>query len=136
MKQTKLKYDLKKPCKDCPFFKSSELHSGIAKYLPDYHANLERNVFGHTCHKTDNRSDSLEGKKYRGQPQHCAGSIAMMAQGKFLAQGHVIENISAKKWFKLKKTEGIWDSFLQMVLTYSKWMKEGNPVGKAGTDYL
>lgn len=130
-----LKYDLKKPCPDCPFTMRAELHQGVAKALPEYMANMEMDRFAHTCHKTDPRADSDEGKRFKGQPRHCAGAIAMMAQGGLTAQSHVIEAVPQKNWDMLKKSQGTFKDFKHMVFTYVKWLKAGYPDGKSGHDY-
>jgi len=131
----KLKYDLKKPCKDCPFLQGSELHQGIAKAIPEYIANLEMDRFAHTCHKTDPRTDSPEGQAFKGDIQHCAGSIAMMAQGSLTAQSHVIDNVPLSRWNKLKATPGTYRSFQHFLRTYVNWLKAGHPAGKTAADY-
>lgn len=67
-----LAWDLKTPCKDCPFRKDVEPHPGVAQELELYFAKILIGEFVHTCHKTDSRSDGYE-KGYSGKIQHCAG---------------------------------------------------------------
>lgn len=81
---TSLRYDLRTPCKDCPFRKDVPLHDGVADSLPK----LMGQFMGgddafHTCHKTDPRSDSAEGQAFRGPIQHCAGFLIMLRRSRF-----------------------------------------------------
>lgn len=71
-------WDLKRPCKDCPFKKSSPFHEGVAAGCLDLMNMIEDGVFAHTCHKTDDRSDSKEGKRWPGRVKHCVGSLYML----------------------------------------------------------
>jgi hypothetical protein len=75
-------FDLKHPCGDCPFLKSSPFHQGVAKSLPTYIENIEARTFGHTCHKTDNRKACDGPRNHDGPPQHCAGALIMLLNDK------------------------------------------------------
>lgn len=73
-------FDLRTPCKDCPYRKEVPLHEGIgcdiARYGMDIAHNSDR--IRHSCHKTDPESDSKEGQKHKGPIQHCAGYLIML----------------------------------------------------------
>lgn len=76
-----LRYDLRSPCADCPFLKTSEYHEGVAKHIPGYVAELQNNNFGHTCHKTDTRTGCdgpVRGKETSKPIQHCVGALMMI----------------------------------------------------------
>lgn len=68
-----LAWDLKTPCRDCPFRKDVEPHPGVAHELELYFAKILIGEFSHSCHKTDPRSDGFE-PGYKGAVQHCAGA--------------------------------------------------------------
>lgn len=70
-------YKLKVPCADCPFKKSTQLHSGVMGSLLEYEEHLKRGSFSHSCHKTDPRSDGYE-DTYAGKVQHCIGLLSML----------------------------------------------------------
>lgn len=73
-------YDLKSPCDDCPFRKSSPYHSGVAGGVWDTIRTIEINRFSHTCHKTDYRQ-GCDGPRAGGDPgqiQACIGSLLML----------------------------------------------------------
>lgn len=76
--ESDLRFDLKHPCGDCPFLKSSPFHQGVAKSLPEYIETIEAQNFAHTCHKTDNRKAVDGPRNHDGAPQHCAGSLIML----------------------------------------------------------
>ena len=79
-------WDLKRPCADCPFRRGTPFHEGIANGTVDVVHSIELRRFAHTCHKTDNFSDSPEGRRYRGRLKHCAGSLIML-----LKTGHGLD---------------------------------------------
>lgn len=83
-----LRYDLTSPCDDCPF-KRTSTHPYTLNAVVDYLTNvaLERSV-GHTCHKTDARSDCQSAQGYNGPIQHCAGALIMLR--KAVIAGHLI----------------------------------------------
>ncbi len=72
----KIGYKLKATCDDCPFKKSTPLHTGVMRSLPEYDGYLKQGQFAHTCHKTDNRADGYV-EQYGGEIQHCAGALIM-----------------------------------------------------------
>ena len=76
-----IRYDLKKPCADCPFRRDVPAHEGIAVSIPEYADHIKEGIFSHTCHKTDARSDGLV-DGYEGPIQHCAGSLIFMLKMK------------------------------------------------------
>ena len=69
-------WDLKAPCDDCPFKRTTPLHSGVYSSLLDYHNNLMNRIMAHTCHKTDPRADGYV-ESYQNKPQHCFGALVM-----------------------------------------------------------
>lgn len=75
---TEMRFDLKKPCKDCPFRADAPYHEGVLKDIPKLHSLVEKGQMAHSCHMTDPRSDSEHGKRYKGPVQHCAGLLLMM----------------------------------------------------------
>lgn len=73
-----LRFDLHKPCADCPFRRDVRPHEGVARDLSGTLDAIEGGVFAHTCHKTDPRSDSPVGQAADGPAQHCAGALLMV----------------------------------------------------------
>jgi hypothetical protein len=73
-----LHWDLKSPCADCPFRKSTPFHQGVAEGSPDLINSMISGTFAHTCHKTDPRADSEHGKRHTGKLQHCIGALFML----------------------------------------------------------
>lgn len=71
-------WDLKHPCGDCPFLRTSPFHSGVAKSLKAYVESMRGGTFLHTCHKTDNRQGCDGPRNWGGRPKHCAGAILML----------------------------------------------------------
>ena len=69
-----IRWDLKKPCQDCPFKYDTADHAGVARDAHEVIWGLESGNFAHTCHKTDVRSDCPTAK---GPAQHCAGLMIM-----------------------------------------------------------
>src|SRR5687768_3146507 len=68
-----LQFDLRAPCRDCPFKRTTKPHPGVARYLPAVIAQLMGGDTSHSCHQTDPRADSPIGRKHTGPIQHCAG---------------------------------------------------------------
>lgn len=75
---TDLDWDLTKPCNDCPFRRSTPWHEGVAANAVKCAESIQGHKFAHTCHKTDARADSDQGKAWQGRPKHCAGSLIML----------------------------------------------------------
>lgn len=76
-----LHWDMRNPCSDCPFLKSTPFHQGIAKSVPAVHESIEQHTFSHSCHKTDTRPQCdgpVRGKETGRPVQHCAGAILMV----------------------------------------------------------
>lgn len=76
-----VRYDLRNPCADCPFMKTSPFHQGVAKSLPALVESIEAHSFAHTCHKTDTRPQCdgpVAGKETNKPVQHCIGSLMML----------------------------------------------------------
>ena len=68
----------KHPCGDCPFLRTSPFHWGVAGSLETYASSIDRGIFAHTCHKTDNRKTCDGPRNHDGQAQHCVGAILML----------------------------------------------------------
>jgi hypothetical protein len=75
-----LDWDLKRPCQDCPFRRSTPPHEGTAAAAFDTILSLEDHRFAHSCHKTDPRSDSPGGRRLTGRPKHCRGALIMIVK--------------------------------------------------------
>lgn len=73
-------WDLKRPCADCPFKRSTSWHQGVAANCVETTEAIFGGRFAHTCHKTDGRSDSDEGKRYTGRIKHCRGALLMLTK--------------------------------------------------------
>lgn len=72
-----MKFDLKKPCKDCPF--RNDIHPFLSRERAEEIASsLERHTF--PCHKTvDYSHDDDEGAgRVHSNSQHCAGAMIML----------------------------------------------------------
>jgi hypothetical protein len=67
-------WKLKTPCSDCPFKRTTPLHTGIMADLPMYEEKIKERRLAHTCHKTDSRADGYV-PTYDGQVQICPGSL-------------------------------------------------------------
>ncbi len=72
-------WDMKNPCDQCPFLRSTPYHEGVAASLVGYHESIVAGTFGHTCHKTDNRP-AVDGPKNSPleRPKHCVGAVMML----------------------------------------------------------
>lgn len=126
MKASQIHFDLKRPCKDCPFKISTPMHGGVMKSLTEYSASIDLGEFAHTCHKTDFRADSVEGKKYQGTVQHCAGALALMKNDCTAKSIWVCEKeIKGEIDFDKIDSSGVFKNFMQMVLAYCDWAKGG-----------
>jgi hypothetical protein len=82
-----LLWDLKSPCADCPFLRSSPPHHGVARGIPQVIFSIDAGTFAHTCHKTDNRPSCDGPRNFDGPTRHCAGAVLMLlktGQGKDL----------------------------------------------------
>jgi hypothetical protein len=121
-----LRYDLKKPCKDCPFLKTTRFHEGIYNSLPELVSAADRGLMCHTCHKTDPDSDSKEGTSYTGPLQHCAGLLVMMSKDEEMVCKPQLSAWASKKWNpdKMDKKALVWDNLVEMILAYSAWRKK------------
>lgn len=63
-----MKFDLKKPCKDCPFIKGSSTNRTLSKErLDGIVDDISNNDMTFTCHKTLNLPER--------EQQHCAGAL-------------------------------------------------------------
>lgn len=116
------------PCADCPFLISSPYHEGVAGSLPEYVSAIDRGVFSHTCHKTDNREicDGARGSYKGDKPKHCAGALVMLhntgeeatIQPYMTAvdRGWLNASKLGRMLFKMKSRAHTLDSFLKFYL--------------------
>lgn len=65
-----MKFDLKQPCKDCPFIKGSSTNGTLADGRIESIIDDIRKDASFTCHKT------LEQPKH--EQQHCAGAVIFL----------------------------------------------------------
>lgn len=66
-----MKFDLKKPCKDCPFIKGSSTNLTLSEErLDDIVNDISNNDMTFTCHKTLDLAKS--------EQQHCAGALIFL----------------------------------------------------------
>lgn len=65
-----MKFDLKTPCKDCPFIKSSSTNMTLAEGRIEEIVDDIRDGMTFTCHKT------LE--KPKNEQQHCGGALIFL----------------------------------------------------------
>lgn len=82
--ESQLNYDMKEPCNDCPFRKSTPWDmKGVG--IDKLNFMVDTIVYGqegaHTCHKTDPRADYEPAKDYKGGLQHCVGFLRMCEKG-------------------------------------------------------
>jgi len=73
-----LRHDIRTPCNDCPFRKSSPFHAGVARTLPTLLEAIDDGKAAHTCHKTDPRPSCDGPRPQGGTVQHCAGMTLML----------------------------------------------------------
>ncbi len=93
-------WDLKTPCNDCPFLRTSPYHEGVAGSLPGYADSIQDHRFAHTCHKTDCRPTVDGPRTFKGTAKHCAGALMMLLKtgnGVDL-QVPLLEALQADKW--------------------------------------
>lgn len=116
-------FDLKAPCSDCPFKKSSGIHEGVAGDLVVYAKKIKEGEFAHTCHKTDVRAGAREGALVNGKVQHCIGAILMCEKS---GEGQ-LPYLAAwcDKKFELNDLQGGEDvmTLKEMVKKYYMWAK-------------
>ena len=100
-------WDLKGPCDDCPFLRTSTSHQGVAKSMPAYIESIHGQRFAHTCHKTDCRQAVDGPKTFKGRPKHCAGALMMLLKtgDGFDLQLPLLESLEAGKWDCREMTE-------------------------------
>lgn len=65
-----MKFDLKKPCKDCPFIKGSSTNRSLVEGRLEGIVNDIRSDMSFTCHKTLGLPKSDQ--------QHCAGAMVFL----------------------------------------------------------
>lgn len=95
-----LDWDLKSPCDDCPFLRTSPFHEGVAGSIPKTMEAIEAGAFAHTCHKTDCRPSVDGPRTWRGRTKHCAGALMMLLKtGKGLdLQLPLLQSLEQGKW--------------------------------------
>lgn len=132
-----IRYDLKRPCSDCPFTPRAALHQGVGHDLGDALAvQIMSGSAAHTCHKTDPRADSPEGQRYQGEVQHCAGFLLMMERAS--DRQNSAQRACQDGRFDPKKLDRSVRTFtlLELCKVYVQWQKDGLPEGRTGLDYL
>jgi hypothetical protein len=78
---SELRWDLKRPCGDCPFLRTSPFHAGVCRDVVTNATAIQDGSFVHTCHKTDARrgvDGPLAGGPQDVPVQVCAGSLMML----------------------------------------------------------
>ena len=120
-----VKYDLKKPCADCPFRKDAKWHGGIFDEIPTLMKSHEAKTLAHTCHKTDPMSDSPEGQEYKGELQHCAGLLLMMHQNK-----RMMGNAQFGMWLKKQWDRNAMDTSIKVFKNLKEMGKRYAILGK------
>lgn len=73
-----LHYDLRTPCRNCPFRRDVPHHEGMPAKLTELFPGLPGGNVAFTCHRTDPRSDWPPARNYKGKLQHCAGFMILM----------------------------------------------------------
>lgn len=73
-----MRHDLRTPCGDCPFRKSSPFHGGVAAGLVQLLEAIDDGKAAHTCHKTDPRKSCDGPRPQGGVVQACAGMTLML----------------------------------------------------------
>lgn len=128
---TEMRFDLKRPCKDCPFREGAPYHEGVLKDIPKYHSLIEKGKMAHSCHMTDPRSDSPAGQAYKGPVQHCAGLLLMMANDVNLLGDYQAAAWSDGKWkpMDMDRTVKVFKDFGALLKHYlDGWSKKtGRP---------
>lgn len=99
-----VEYDLKKPCGDCPFLKTTPFHVGVAANFEGYMESMSRQEFAHTYHKTDNRDEVDGPRNHQGPTQHCVGALLMLLKSEsesesvaYWTQDAILYGIRSKK---------------------------------------
>jgi hypothetical protein len=119
-----LGYNLKKPCKDCPFRKDVPVHEGVASDLMAIWGKVEMGRFAHSCHKTDARSDGfIQG--YDKGPEHCAGALIMLKNmGAEAIQDHWVIPSTWRKIKAIKKDPAVFESLTAMIKHYANKLQD------------
>lgn len=119
-----VEFGLRRPCKDCPFKRSTPHHEGVASDLVNLHGQIEKGGFLHSCHKTDPRSDGFV-QGYTGPVFHCAGAMIMLKnEGPDAIQGWMLLKRVRKYMKTLKQDPDVFESFTEMVRHYYPFIKE------------
>lgn len=128
-----MRFDLKKPCADCPFRVGAPYHEGVLRDMVELHGGLEMGTMAHSCHKTDSRSDSEEGKRYTGPVQHCAGLLLMMYNDAEMLGQYQAVAWSDGRWKPMKMNRGIqvFKNLYEMMKHYLKGYEK-----KHGVNFL
>jgi len=124
LKLEEVDFSMKAPCSDCPFKRTSPIHSGVAKDLINIHGKIEMGRFAHTCHKTDKRSDGYD-PNYKGGVKHCAGALVMMKNmGPEAIQDFWLSSGNWKHIKRLKIHPDVFKDIADMVFHYAKELKD------------
>lgn len=124
LKPSEVDFSLKAPCHDCPFKRTSPIHTGVASDLINIHGRIEMGRFAHTCHKTDSRSDGYD-PNHKGPVKHCAGALIMMKN--MGPEGIQDFWLAAGRWKIIKKIKTHPDVFKnsnEMVFHYADKLKD------------
>jgi hypothetical protein len=92
-------WDLKTPCNDCPFLKSTPCHDGIASDLPTLLKHEDHGNYAHSCHKTHPGADGWV-ETYQGPVQHCAGFTIMKIKSDNITTPMLLAKVKKKLDFK------------------------------------
>lgn len=107
-----MKFDLKTPCKDCPFVKGNtmKLHPERVNELDD---GLRHTTF--SCHKTVEYDDE-DGEGYDTEDtQHCAGALILLEkEGRPGQMQQIAQRIGMYDPAKLNMEAPVYDSFDEM----------------------
>lgn len=124
-----LRYDLRGPCSECPFRLNAPWHEGVVKDLQLFYGRSERGDLVFTCHKTDPRSDSPIGQKYKGPVQHCGGLLLMMAKDASFCGRHQLQAMRSELWKPelMNFRQRVFKNFADMFTYYLKLWKVNKP---------
>ena len=105
--EDELEFNLRRPCKDCPFRKNPSYR--MPKHIEHMGLLLEPMMNGnaaHTCHLTDPRSDNPGAKDYKGPLEHCVGMILMCEKKPGFFRQKPYFRAAIKKKLDLTKLQG------------------------------
>lgn len=123
--EAELRYDLRRPCADCPFRRDVPKHEGFGSGLAElYLAMFIMGTKGHTCHMTDPMGDSLAGQRFEGPLQHCAGALILMRRESIEPPSSVTRAIDDGRFdFDQLEDAGVVYGSLEMLQSYAAWAR-------------